>query len=389
MNQNELEIGDIVFYSSPFLGVIEHTSIYLGTMNNVPYVIHATRTPHKSLMVTHLNHSEDFNYHVVRPTYVDLAVDAIVILLRWVEHQVPYATEQKTSRLFSRAEELFSMELKSSEKKQAIFGKEHYKSNYSQYITMANTLPYIPTENGIIEGFGCAESVVSAFNIALFISHATPTVSAGINKWSIDHSNLEEFIDQIDSPFPFDAKSALSGGLFEHCVSNPAHWTNLGALQVQESQTANEEDKEMWREFKESLKARAHILVNKLSASSPSKALQKLYTQCNSTSRPRSHSVNYIDVIAFAESNLDTDDTEDDASIDSLELNTRPRLVQEVSTLAITVRSFSFSSIKKSPLMMFFSPAKQPKPYLPMQKLENISPSKSSDVNAPVTSHNA
>ena len=134
MYQNELKMGDLVFFVSPGIDIVEHTSIYLGMKAGVHYVLHATKGSYKAMMVTQFKNTMDseFKYRIMRPKDVKLSIDAIVILLRWVEHQVPYASKAKIDRLMRVAEQSFSFELKSSAPLQAFFGRKSYRKNYAQ-----------------------------------------------------------------------------------------------------------------------------------------------------------------------------------------------------------------------------------------------------------------
>lgn len=297
MNQSDLLMGDLIFYVSPSLDIVEHTAIYLGEKDGVPYVLHATQDGYNAMMMTHLKNrvDADFKYRVMRPRNEELSVNAIIIFIGWVELQVPYASKEKINQLMSNVERICSLELKESAGKQADFGKKDYRSNYSQYLTMLNALPFVEGNSTCEEGFGCAESIVVAFNLALLKQHAKQESSCdGQDVWSIGNISLDEFIDKLKNPLPFNAQSSLSAGLYEHCANSPDHWIAMGELCPQAAITPDEDAKEVWRGFKEQLKQRSLNLVEKLRSKSESPAMKSFLLL--EPSSPR----NMIDIIKYA-----------------------------------------------------------------------------------------
>lgn len=266
MKIEDLKIGDLIFFISPTLGISEHTSIFLGTKNDIPYILHATTKPYSCLMVTRLKNEElEFSYHVMRPQNIALAIEAITILLGWVEYQIPYSSNEKIAALMEEAEKRFSFELKGSAPEQMKFGTEGYTECYSKYIDMLNMLPYV-TKTIADSGVGCAESIVLAFNLALLMLNMT---YENHRKQWITPSPLVDFMDKLENPLPFDAQKALSAGLLEYCSQNPEHWINLGLLEVFTSISIEPEEKNAWRTFKAALQNRAKILIENHKGSSP------------------------------------------------------------------------------------------------------------------------
>ena len=265
MRLEDLRLGDLVFFVSPNLDIVEHTAIFLGIKDRVPYIIHATKEPYFSIMVTHLKQDDiGFFYHIMRPQNTTIAIEAVAILLAWVEFQVPYASEIKCNRLMAEAERHFSFEIKASAYEQMIFGTEGYVKNYPKYIEMANNLPYV-TKTIEESGVGCAESITMAFNLACFILHAIYQEDA--KEW-ITLTGTDRFVSELQNPLPFDSTHALSAGIFEYCQNHTRHWGNLGALEPwEETRRIDMEDKEAWRTFKEKLKSRAQELAENFKAS--------------------------------------------------------------------------------------------------------------------------
>lgn len=191
-------------------------------------------------------------------------------------------------------ESICSLELRDSAKTQADFGKINYRSTYSQYLSMANALPYVLGENGDVEGFGCAESVVTAFNLALLMRHAKQVSSVdGHITWGIGDCSMDEFIASFHNPLPFDAKRSLSAGLYEHCANSPDDWCSMGELSPQESIDPGENAKDIWREFKEILKQRAQYLIERHRSSSGSPPVKRFIPQSGS-------SLNLIEILSYA-----------------------------------------------------------------------------------------
>ncbi len=260
MNSNELQPGDLIFSFSS-IGEAEHLALYAGKKGGVPYVLHATTAPHDAVMLTYLTPpGENCHYRVMRPLNVPLALDAKEVLLTWVEHLVPYASVKKRDKILNWIDNLGGLDNPTrSGIIQQEYGKKTYQDNYSQYLLMANHLPFIPltyTDENKIEGLRCAEALVAAFNIALLLQHATHRD----DKWFIeDVASLEDFVDALDNPLPFDAKNALSFGVYQHCLDSPMHWDNQGELTYLSYPEPGPSDKTDWRDFKASLQAVARI----------------------------------------------------------------------------------------------------------------------------------
>jgi hypothetical protein len=112
----------------------------------------------------------------MRPVNTTLAQDAKQILLGWVQHLVPFASAEKYDKIFNTIDHLGGLDnALLSGAIQEDYGKKTYKKNYSQYLLMANHLPYIPislTIAGEIEGLLCSEAIIAAFNIALLMLNA-------------------------------------------------------------------------------------------------------------------------------------------------------------------------------------------------------------------------
>jgi hypothetical protein len=311
MNDQELQIGDLIFYYDT-LGCIEHTAVYVQHKNNIPYVVHSTSSPYNSVMLTHIKPAEELcSYTVMRPKNTHLAALAVNILLRWVEHQVPFACKDKLDKISNEIDNKNGFEGPDAGKIQESHGKQSYKNNYNQYIDMANALPYIPCEDGEIKGLRCAEAVISAYNIALFLMSATLKRSLidDSSLWVIGTCNsLEIFIELLNNPLPFDAKATLSAGIYEHCVHDTENWISLGALNVANvilEEQVIVSNKESWREFRNLLKIEAIHKVITLLDSPYQKSRQNTpiqfasegahesspsWSECSGESRSRSRS---------------------------------------------------------------------------------------------------
>lgn len=274
MHLEDLELGDLVFFLSPHLGIVEHTSIFLGTKNNVPYIIHATKEPYYSVMVTRLKNDDINSYHIIRPRNKRIATEAVAILLAWVEYQVPYTCDAKFNRLMGEAEKHFSFELKASAPAQMRFGTKSYAENYHQYIEMANSLPDV-TPSISESGVGCAESITMAFNLACLILNASYREET--QEWCLS-SSVDEFLKTLSNPLPFDASNALSAGVFEYCAQHAEHWLNLGQLDLKNESSLREEDKEAWRVFKKTLQSRAQQLKESRKSPSPAEGRKRSRT---------------------------------------------------------------------------------------------------------------
>ncbi len=342
MHQNELQMGDLVFFVSPGIDIVEHTSIYLGMKAGVHYVLHATKGSYKAMMVTQLKNTMDseFKYRIMRPKDVKLSIDAIVILLRWVEHQVPYASKAKIDRLMRVAEQSFSFELKSSAPLQAFFGRKSYRKNYAQYFSMANALPYVVEDGGVVEGFGCAESIVLAFNLALLMRYAKHELLAdGRIAWGIHEGDMEDFVDFIHNPLPFDARASLSAGLCDHCATNPEDWLDLGELTPELSVCLDEDAREIWKIFREDLKKRSSYLIERHRSLSASPELYIPYSKLHTSN-------SLLEVISYA-----TAKSEDDEISLSLKLEHEEKSLRTISR--------SNSQRQGSPIAFFFGSTSQ------------------------------
>ena len=255
MNSDQLQPGDLLF-SFNSNKESEHLALYAGSKNGVPYVLHATSKPHNAVMLTHLIRADSgCEYQVMRPTNTDLALDAKQILLGWVEHLVPYASDETLDRILNLIDRLGGLDNPRSGIIQEQHGKKTYGINYSHYLLMTNHLPFIPvsyTKAGKIEGLRCAEAITAAFNIALLMLYA----SQEEDKWIIEHvDSIDEFVSELDNPLPFDAIEACSTGIYKHCVDSPFHWKNLGPLTLLDYPEPDEASKADWREFKTSLQS--------------------------------------------------------------------------------------------------------------------------------------
>ncbi|GGI80454.1 hypothetical protein [Legionella impletisoli] len=256
MNQDELLAGDLIFYFNT-LGIAEHIALYAGEKDGIPYVLHATTEPHRAVMLTYLKEPDPFcSYHVMRPVNQILALEAKQILLNWVKHLVPFASDEKYDRLVNPIDELAGFERADSGIIQYEYGRRTYRSNFNQYLLFANHLPYIPEENGKIQGLLCSEAVIAAFNVVLVQTYASSKEIFGKKVWNIE-GDIEAFIDSLDSPLPLDAKTTFPAGIYEHCLREPAHWHHLGVLTISPLPAISEHDKAQWKEFISSLKESA------------------------------------------------------------------------------------------------------------------------------------
>ena len=255
MNSDQLKPGDLIF-SFNCNNEAEHLAMYAGSKNGVPYVLHATSKPHNAVMLTHLTDADEgCEYRVMRAVDTELALDAKHILLTWVEHLVPFASVEKRDAIFNLIDRLGGVDTPQAGLIQEHHGKKTYEMNYSQYLLMANHLPYIPisyTKEEKVEGLRCTEAVIAAFNIALLMMHATQIE----DKWIIEHvASLGEFVAELDNPLPFDAKESLPTGVYKHCADSTLHWENHGVLTITPYPKPDSIGKADWREFKASLEA--------------------------------------------------------------------------------------------------------------------------------------
>ena len=280
MTNNDLQIGDLIFYTNT-LGSIEHIAMYINHKDTTPYVVHAVSSPYNSIMLTQIKPADPgCSYHVMRPVNNEITLIAAGILLRWVEHQVPFATEKKRNALINCLDDIGGFDTPNAGKVQEPHGKKTYRATYLQYLDMANALPYIPKEQNEIKGFSCSEAIVSAFNVALIIACAAIIPTLQGDTWSLDaFTSLDDYIDLLKNPLPFDAKSILAAGIFEHCTKNSEDWLNQGVLTIVPREETNfNEHKEVWREFKTALLAEAPEKLKNFIASP---------TQKNHSSSPR------------------------------------------------------------------------------------------------------
>ena len=249
--------------------------MYIAQKDTVPYVVHAISGTYNSIMLTQIKPVDSgCSYRVMRPLNHDLTLVAAGILLRWVEHQVPFATQEKRSALINLLDNKRGFDNPNAGKVQEPHGKETYRSTYLQYLDMANALPYIPKEEGEIKGLFCSEAIVSAFNIALLMSYASTTSLLQGNEWSLStFTLLGNYINALDNPLPFDAKATLPAGIFEHCLDHPEQWSDQGKLSIENNVAPGDHDKnkELWREFKTALLAEAPEKLQEQLSSSPKK----------------------------------------------------------------------------------------------------------------------
>lgn len=274
MTHNELKIGDLIFYLNA-LGAIEHIAIYIAEKDTVPYVVHAVSAPYYSIMLTQIKPADPgCSYRVMRPINHELALVAAGILLRWVEHQVPFATQEKRNALVNFLDNRGGFDNPRAGKVQEPHGKKTYRSTYLQYLDMANALPYIPQEAGEIKGLFCSEAIVSAFNIALLTSCASITPILHGNEWSLSaFTSLGGYLNVLKNPLPFDAKATLPAGMFEHCLTHPEQWSDQGDLTIEHNVDIcdNNINKDIWRGFKTALIAEAPKKLQEQLSSSPKK----------------------------------------------------------------------------------------------------------------------
>lgn len=290
MNVDDLLPGDLVFFVSPFSGIVEHTSIFLGIKNDTPYIVHATMTPYNAIMVTHLKKDEDFVFKVIRPVNTELALEALAVLLLWVEYQVPYAKKDKVNALFSKIEKRCSLDLKSSENEQMNFGLENYAQNFYSYFDLANELPNI-TEYYREVGMGCAESVTAAYNVASI--RLELSYNEEIDKWYCP-VNPVAFALGLNNPLPFDSQHALSAGVHAYCSNSPSHWIDLGFLEL--TQTVNAVlDKNAWQQFKRELAERAQFLVDNFNGTQTTRVRTSTFSSSSGASP-----FEYTQLIEFA-----------------------------------------------------------------------------------------
>lgn len=274
MLESELQIGDLIFFLDT-LSNAEHIALFVSMKDDVPYVIHATSAPYYAVMLTRLKPADiGCAYRVVRPIHKNLALIATGILFQWVEHLVPYASREKFDAIMNELDQKGGIDNPNAGIVQEAHGKATYESNYAQYLIMANSLPYIPHEEGKIKGLRCAETIVAAFNIALVIMHATLIQSFMGYEWILDgYSSLEVFIASLNNPLPFDAKTTLPAGILTHCLKDKAQWIDQGMLFVDPGEDpAPEKCREIWCEFKTALQTSALEKVNQF-LSSPKASL--------------------------------------------------------------------------------------------------------------------
>ncbi len=276
----ELKTGDLIFELDS-LGSIEHVSIYAGIRQGLHYQVHATLGRHyRSIMITYLRQNK---YAIFRPQNNDLALLATGIMYRWVEFQVPFASEEKRSQLLRSLDRLklqkmskLSVDISREQREQEEhiieedFGKSEYGTRSIQlYINMLKALPFVPVTEGdstsMPMGLFCSEAIIAAYNIAMMISHEElfrqiNEAPEGLPVTAI----LEDMIRKLDNPLPFDASSTYPGGMYKHCLENASHWENLGILNHQE---VLEEDlaaqRDDWLEFRRLLLEDAPALVEK------------------------------------------------------------------------------------------------------------------------------
>ena len=281
MHSDQLQSGDLIFYFNS-TNKAEHLALYAGSKNGVPYVLHATSAPHHAVMLTNLVAADEgCSYQIMRPLNIDLALDAKQILLDWVEFLVPFASADKQDKIYNKIDDLGGFNNSSNaDAIQETYGKATYIKNYSQYLLMANHLPFIPinyTKEGKIEGLRCTETIIAAYNIALLMMHATYLS----NLWTIEHvATLDEFANTLDNPLPFDSTVAMPIGVYKHCMENPVHWNNLGELTLLPYPKPDPASKADWREFKESLRKVAVENTSRFIASPKSSIENRDLSRC-------------------------------------------------------------------------------------------------------------
>lgn len=256
INSNQLQSGDLIFYFNS-IKEAEHIALYAGSKDGVPYVLHATSAPHNAVMLTHLKEADSgCEYRVMRALDNFLSLKAKEILLTWVEYAVPFASVEKRDGIFNLMDKMGGIDNPvQSGAIQDKHGKKTYAKNYSQYLLMANHLPFIPltyTSENKIEGLLCSEAIIAAFNIALLMMHATQIG----DQWVIDSApTFNDFIKLLNNPLPFDAKEALPNGIYKHCLDSPMQWIDQGSLTIILYSEPDSTSKADWREFKSALQA--------------------------------------------------------------------------------------------------------------------------------------
>ncbi len=248
-------MGDVIYFLDTN-GIPEHMALYVSKKNDTHYVVHATTVPHRGVMITYLR-EPDFscNYQVLRPIDTELSQIALGIILNWVEQKIPFTTDKRRESLMDRLEDRNGYTPKFARKIQEAYAKSTYVQNYSHYLDMANALPSIPREAGEITGLACSETIVSAFNIALLIRHASynPEEKVTGNMFSLPDIS-ETFIRSLANPFPLDAKAVAPAGLIEHCLNDSKQWLDKGLLIDYSPSPPTSEEKIEWKAFIEAFK---------------------------------------------------------------------------------------------------------------------------------------
>ena len=288
MIHSELKTGDLVFYLAPN-GVSEHVAVYAGHRNGMPYVAHATTSPYNAIMLTRLKPSDlCCAYMIFRPNNSHLACVATGILLRWIEHQIPFAHPSKRDPLINYLDAiggfLDSPNTAAIGPIQEQHGKKTYVSSYAQYFNMIAALPWIPQEDGEIKGLFCSESIIAAFNMALLIMHETCFRNAdGGYEWGPNpRFSLDVFTASLANPLPFDAKTTLPAGMFKHCSEDVSNWSSLGELCIIDeplSPEISELNKTDWLEFKTALRQKVPEEIRSLMCSPAPKRVDDDLTQ--------------------------------------------------------------------------------------------------------------
>ncbi|MCX7116455.1 MAG: NlpC/P60 family protein, partial [Legionellales bacterium] len=251
-DDSSLEIGDLIFFMDSAKNA-EHVAIYIGQRKHVPFIVHVVISTYKSIMMTRLKPSDEHcSYEVYRPKQSRLAWLAVAILFRWVELQVPYASESKSRLLERRISALTNGDHPTLGRQvQMAFARETFQSHFHQYVEAAYHM-YSPrsmhAEGSLgLVGMSCSEAIVYAFNIAellhndALICTRSKDIDNGTFIWNTEAYPTESsYLDWARPVLPLDATRIRADSLYHHCNTHLA-WRNMGTLTIHPVEALPEE----------------------------------------------------------------------------------------------------------------------------------------------------
>lgn len=213
MQESELEIGDIIFFTDSF-GNPEHVAVYNGKQGETHFVTHGVTGKYHSIMTTRLTANDkeeegDMPYHVFRPATLELGIAIAHRMRVWGTHNIPFSKEKHElySEIIDRRD--CARPGMPGLLAQQQLAEKYFSPNFYQLIEIAShpTSPYFPhLEEHNIEGMYCSEALTAAINVEYLLSmHAVKSCNDLNLAWISDNTD-QEMIEQYAAALPQEFK---------------------------------------------------------------------------------------------------------------------------------------------------------------------------------------